>query len=484
MRHFNKPVKRRIFRAAALLVLALASAGSNPVSAETGENPNTFVHLFEWTWPDVARECETFLGPAGYSAVQVSPPQEHVTGEQWWTRYQPVSYQLESRGGDRAQFEDMVRRCRAAGVDIYVDAIINHMSYAGEGVGVAGSVFGLYEYPVPYGYDDFHHCGRYGDDDIRDYMDAWEVRNCELVKLSDLNTGDEAVRRKLAAYLRDLMDTGVAGFRIDAAKHMEPGDIEAVFALVPGKPFVFQEVIDRGDEPISGAEYTGNGSVTEFKYGIEMVGSFTSGDLSSLQHLGAGEGFLVSEKAVVFIDNHDVQRGHAGAGHMLTHKEADLYLLGNIFMLAWPYGYPKVMSSYSFEDSNQGPPSSSPNAGEGDCSAGWECEHRIPAIAAMVDFRKRTQGQPVQNWTQLSPAAIAFSRGDSGFVAINAGPDKVNLTVATGLTPGQYCDILGLVGGSACSTGSLEIDQDGNLLIALPPMSAIATHPGARKIDR
>ncbi len=29
------------------------------------------VHLFEWSWADVAQECEAFLGPAGYKAVQV-----------------------------------------------------------------------------------------------------------------------------------------------------------------------------------------------------------------------------------------------------------------------------------------------------------------------------------------------------------------------------------------------------------------------------
>ena len=31
-----------------------------------------FVHLFEWPWADIATECETVLGPKGYSAVQVS----------------------------------------------------------------------------------------------------------------------------------------------------------------------------------------------------------------------------------------------------------------------------------------------------------------------------------------------------------------------------------------------------------------------------
>lgn len=30
------------------------------------------VHLFEWKWPDIAAECENFLGPLGFGGVQVS----------------------------------------------------------------------------------------------------------------------------------------------------------------------------------------------------------------------------------------------------------------------------------------------------------------------------------------------------------------------------------------------------------------------------
>eukprot|EP00445_Apocalathium_hangoei_P019652 CAMPEP_0203904850 /NCGR_PEP_ID=MMETSP0359-20131031/46621_1 /ASSEMBLY_ACC=CAM_ASM_000338 /TAXON_ID=268821 /ORGANISM="Scrippsiella Hangoei, Strain SHTV-5" /LENGTH=102 /DNA_ID=CAMNT_0050829175 /DNA_START=41 /DNA_END=346 /DNA_ORIENTATION=+ len=39
-----------------------------------------FVQLFEWSWPDVAAECESWLGPKGFAAVQVSPPTEHIQG--------------------------------------------------------------------------------------------------------------------------------------------------------------------------------------------------------------------------------------------------------------------------------------------------------------------------------------------------------------------------------------------------------------------
>jgi len=30
------------------------------------------VHLFEWKWTDIAKECEQFLAPYGYCGVQVT----------------------------------------------------------------------------------------------------------------------------------------------------------------------------------------------------------------------------------------------------------------------------------------------------------------------------------------------------------------------------------------------------------------------------
>ena len=62
-------------------------------------------------------------------------------------------------------------------------------------------------------------------------------------------------------------------------------------------------------------------------------------------------------------------------------------------MLAWPYGYPRVMSSYYFDDPDQGPPHDGncsilspiiyPNK---TCGKGWVCEHRWRQIYNMVKF--------------------------------------------------------------------------------------------------
>lgn len=56
--------------------------------------------------------------------------EEHIQGSPWWTRYQPVTYNLTSRSGDEQSFASMVQRCQRAGVKIYVDAVLNHCAAA------------------------------------------------------------------------------------------------------------------------------------------------------------------------------------------------------------------------------------------------------------------------------------------------------------------------------------------------------------------
>src|SRR5688572_19491075 len=63
-----------------------ASTSASGTGAPMYTGPRTvMVHLFEWKWDDVALECETHLGPKGFAAVQVSPPQEHaqLPGHPW-----------------------------------------------------------------------------------------------------------------------------------------------------------------------------------------------------------------------------------------------------------------------------------------------------------------------------------------------------------------------------------------------------------------
>lgn len=461
-----------------LLTLGFTAAllSANQASAA----PTTFVHLFEWSWTDIATECETYLGPKGYAAVQVSPPNEHVIGSQWWTRYQPVSYVLQSRGGDRNQFIDMVERCNTAGVDIYVDAVINHMA-AGSGTGTAGNTFTNKQYPI-YSSQDFHTtCA------INDYSNREQVQNCELVSLPDLNTSATYVQDTLAAYLSDLSNIGVAGFRLDASKHMASGDIASILSKVSGTPLVFQEVIDQGGEAISAAEYVSNGLVTEFKYSVALGNTFRNGNLAWLSNFGQGWGFMPSYQAVVFVDNHDNQRGHGGAGNVLTFEDGRLYDLANVFMLAYPYGYPKVMSSYNYHgDTDAGGPNVPVhNNGNLECFADkWQCEHRWSYIAGGVDFRNNTDANwSVTNWWDNGANQIAFGRGSEGFVAINKEGYSLVANVMTSMSAGQYCNVLkGQLSANkqSCSGEVITVQANSSINLNVASFDAIAIHKNAK----
>jgi alpha-amylase len=111
--------------------------------------------------------------------------------------------------------------------------------------------------------------------------------------------------------------------------------------------------------------------------------------------------------AVTFLDNHDTQR----AGAPLTYqRDGALYILATVFMLATPYGFPKVMSSYAFQDKDAGPPTTDASTHCGGDDATWLCEHRIPAISNMVAFRKISQGAAVAHFLSDGPDRVAFAR--------------------------------------------------------------------------
>lgn len=469
-----------------------------PEDAQT--TPTTIVHLFEWTWPDIGAECKNFLGPKGFKAVQISPPQEHAVFPDWeypwWQRYQPVSYQLESRSGTRKELRDMVQQCRQAGVEVYADAVINHMAGVDQGIGSAGTAFTKYDYPGLYGSQDFHTCRQ----PVKDYNNAEDVTQCELVGLADLNTSSAYVQTRIVDYLTDLASLGITGFRIDAAKHIrfaELGQILAQFRQDYGDDvFIYQEVIDPGTEAIRKQDYYTNGDVVDFEYGRLVGEAFLQYDgksIAQLEDLGESWRLAPSESAVVFVDNHDKQRGHGGGGNYLTYKDGDLYTLANVFMLAYPYGQTRVMSSYRFESSDQGPPAlengtTQPVYQNGDvtCFDSWVCEHRWTPITNMVMFRNVTQSQPqVTDWWTNGDDQIAFGRGDLGFVVINRSEDWLSTTFQTQLSPGDYCNVIegGLTAsGKECENQAtvVAVDSQGRFRASVSPIHALAIHRGAK----
>ncbi|MFF3500896.1 carbohydrate-binding module family 20 domain-containing protein [Streptomyces sp. NPDC003247] len=454
---------RRTVAAALAIVAGAAVAVTVPGTAQAappGDKDVTAV-MFEWKFSSVAQACTDTLGPAGYGYVQVSPPQERIQGTPWWTAYQPVSYKIDTRLGDRTAFSSMVSTCHAAGVKVVVDTVINHMANS-SGTGSGGSTFSKYDYPGTYSAADLDDCTA----SVSNYADAWNVQHCELGGLPDLDTGEEYVRKTIAGYMNDLLSLGVDGFRIDAAKHIDPADLSNIKSrLTNSSVYWKQETIGASGEAVQPSQYTGTGDVQEFTYGRDLKRVFNSEKLSYLKNFGEAWGYLPSATSSVFVTNHDTER----SGTTLTYKDGANFTLANVFMLAWPYGSPDVHSGYEFSDHDAGPPN---NGQVNACyTEGWKCQHAWTEIASMVGWRNTAGDAAVTNWWDNGNNAIAFGRGSNAYVVINHESSSLTGTFQTSLPAGTYCDVQ--------SNQPVTVNSSGQFTATLGSNTALALHTGA-----
>ncbi len=499
-----------LLRAATCVLLVAAGAActathARPTDVDAGPTlnpPNTYVQLFKWRWPDIATECATFLGPSGFGGVEISPPQESITSDVWYDMYQPVNYQvLVSDMGTEEELADMITRCHAAGVRIYVDAVLNHQA-TGSGTGTGGSIYDEDTLTYPqFGPGDFHSDCAIQPTDYDD--DRGNVVNCRLDLLPDLATDQGPVRTKLAAYLSSLVAMGVDGFRLDSAKHMWQADIQAYLGQVPaktrmGEPLtVTQEIVPDGT--VLRSDYFENGTVNEFNFAYTLRDAFRSNygeDISQLPALtGTGDGggsaqLIPGADATIFVDNHDTERTPSDSLNL--YQDGKSFDLAMIYMLAQPYARAQLQSGFIFSFDNTGvnAPAASPYDAKGDplIMVAWDFVHRWPDVYPMVAFRNATAGQPMTNIYTSTPGALAFSRGAVGFVALNNGASPWQQSLPTGLPAGTYCNIVQgslSADGAACQGGTLVVDAAGMAAVDLPAIGgvvvpAVAIHTGQR----
>jgi alpha-amylase len=384
-----------------------ADAAPNPQPTPVDE-PGVTASLWEWNWPSIGRECGV-LAEAGYTGVQVAPPQNSVKRNElgngsdailhpWWEVYQPVSYDLTSRMGNEDQFKAMVKKCRKAGVKVYVDAVINHMTGQGH------TSYGGVDY-TPYNYEDyvpedFHfkvgECPS-SDGGIQDFNNKQQVFTCNLVGLEDLRTETDKVQETLAAFLNKLIGCGVSGFRVDAAKHIGQDDLDGIYSRLNKtkdgvKPYWALEVFGGGPGILSPEAFTRSGDVLGLDAAKQIQAAFKSyqgsgntGSLATLEVFGKGSGLTSSEKTMSFVTNHDTDRS---ANEYLGHKDGETFILANEWLLASGYGSPQIFCSLEWVTRDDSPPANANGLiTKTNCtSVEWTCDHRNRGIVAMVGW--------------------------------------------------------------------------------------------------
>ena len=407
-----------------------------PLKDRAGDYRNgkkgAIVEMFGWPDDDIAQECK-HIAEAGYLGVKVFPHQEQVMSTQpfenelnpWYFMYQPVSYRLQGRMGSRAQLRNMIKTCRSYGVRVYADAVVNHMSGGGNdaqehrnpnaactywpgkqssanetqspyytpsytfGTNSWGQPRNVLEYPaVPYGPMDFH-C----DKACNSWANPMNLNTGWLTGLTDLDTSKEYVRQRIADYFVDLLSIGITGFRVDAAKHIHPVDLAAIFKKfkdgmggdLPEDWFTWLEVLTGGESQLlmGDSDYSYS---TFFENQMKLQG-LTAEDIDKVKIWWSGYptepwldgGRVAMTRKVIQNDDHDQQNDGSSSRDMhaqgcvlvkgcdpATHRAFEVHLFEN------PEGatdndndYPirMVLSSYYFENGVKAIPD-----GQSDCS--------------------------------------------------------------------------------------------------------------------
>jgi alpha-amylase len=167
---------------------------------------------------------------------------------------------------------------------------------------------------------------------------------------------------------------------------------------------------------------------------------------------------MPSDKAVVFLQNHDTQHDCG-----ISYKDGSTFRLGQRV----DAGAALRVSLDSVELRLQ-----LPGRQLGRAAVGREREHQIrwsaaprwrrrssasgsastaiPTSGTWWGFRRLVAGTDINHWWDDGDNTIAFSRGDKGFVSINNAAATVQVVTGTGLPQGTYCDLLtgGKVGSS------------------------------------
>jgi len=238
-----------------------------------------------------------YIKSLGMTAIWITPVAEQMKGgyHGYWTL---DPYKIDPHLGDMAKLQELVRKAHAKNLRVVLDVVPNHV-----GTGHPWLTDGA-------------HAGWFHPDCPINFADQSSVENCWLAGLPDLNTENPVVRAYLIDWANWLIEqTGVDGFRVDAARHLPKDFLRAFTTAIRAKHptfWILGEIYSSGYRYQSGFLDAGLDAVTDFQtYDSMRIGLDPRGNLGQLTtspslaaDLGAGR----EDARAIFIDNHDVPR--------------------------------------------------------------------------------------------------------------------------------------------------------------------------------
>jgi len=109
----------------------------------------------------------------------------------------------------------------------------------------------------------------------------------------------------------------------------------------------------RAVRPTSPSHFVGSATSSAHQWRAHLTAESQRATGQSV--LGNRVGHHATNKAVAFLQNHDTQH-QCG----ISYRDGNVFRMANVWMLAQPYGYPSILSSYVFScpsENSLGPPS-------------------------------------------------------------------------------------------------------------------------------
>ncbi len=203
--------------------------------------PNRILNLHVASLDFIADNVE-LIRDQGFDSIQTAPLQttKNEDSGEWWMLYQPIGFNIGNRIGNEDSLRRLCDRAHSVGLQVYVDVVINHLAGADD-----GSL-------MPNLKDDKDLVYQEGAWKERSPITDWNDRNQVITKsiggLPSLNQSNYLVKEKIFRMMDRMVELGVDGFRLDAAKSIAlPNESCDFFSILrdryPNK-FIYGEVLN------------------------------------------------------------------------------------------------------------------------------------------------------------------------------------------------------------------------------------------------
>lgn len=281
----------------------------------------TILHAWNWSMETVEENLEQ-IAIAGFSSVQISPMQPQKDyfgvaswGSSWWKFYQPLGFSIATENHALGTKTDLTSLCNSAdeyGIKIIVDVVANHL--AGGDNETLNEDIAVYE-PEIYNNTLIHTDNGYVSD-----SSVSAVVQGALGGFPDLQTESQVVQDAVLDLLIEYVESGVDGFRFDAAKHIEtPSDgtyasnfwptiIDGVKTHAEGiginDLYFYGEILNTAGTGREYSDYTDYMSITASEQSDVIKGAVTLRNADNVLNDELPTG-VTSDQVVLWAESHD-----------------------------------------------------------------------------------------------------------------------------------------------------------------------------------